>query len=123
MVHSTVAVDPELRPERVKRTLTLDQNVLHLSARAHQRRRCTTAFLFLHSSPPSSASPPLHLLPCRLYAAPLRSSFSSTDFQFLRVSVSSFMDTLLLATRTLATFNDLSATTGGEALHKPSGEG
>ena len=34
------------------------------------------------------------------------SSFASADYQYLRVSVSSFMDSFILATRTLATFND-----------------
>ena len=36
-------------------------------------------------------------------------SFAAADFQHLRVSVSSFMDILILATRTLATFNDSGA--------------
>jgi len=83
LVYATVTVDAELRPERVKRSCTLQDHVLSLS-------------------------------------------FAAADFQHLRVSVSSFMDTLILATRTLATFNDLSAERGvvgqsGDA--RPDGSG
>jgi tRNA threonylcarbamoyladenosine modification (KEOPS) complex Pcc1 subunit len=63
VVYSAVSVDPELRPDRVQRSMTVKDNTLSLA-------------------------------------------FASSDFQHLRVSVASTMDAIMLATRTLAAFND-----------------
>ena len=101
LVHATVAVDPELRPERVDRSITLDDNILCMSPAHHTHYALPSVFSCAHCLSLSAV--------CVRPRWCVVSSFAAADFQHLRVSVSSFMDILILATRTLATFNDSSA--------------